>query len=931
MRQFKNISNIPVNSDAAISLEIRSLFPNFDEPLQNLIAGMAGCSPYLHDLVKKEVNWITKVLNSKLSPEKTITNEVLHSSNVYKSLRVSKARISLWIALQDLSGNWKLEEVSKCLSEFADFSVKIALKYSVESLIADGKLSKLKNISDADQLGIFILAMGKLGARELNYSSDIDLVCFFDDQKLNDNEFFETRKAAITVIKRMTKVLSEVTENGYVFRTDLRLRPDPSVNPICLGFEAAERYYEALGRTWERAAYIKARYCAGSETLAVKFLSALYPFVWRKYLDFAAIEEAHSIRVRYQKKAELKGISNILGHDVKLGIGGIRDIEFFTQTRQLIVGGRDPDLQVSETLVALAKLAEKGWVLADTARKLSEHYRFLRKIEHLLQMVNDAQTHVLPQTDAGLVRLANFMSLDFDIFKQKILASLTSVHNLTESFFNPEKELLSEAVFYQGNTNRRELVSRWPSYPALRTARAEALFSKIQPIILEKLSNAVDADRALISFDKFLSLLPAGVQLFSLFHTNRQLIDLFIDIISSSDALAEYLSGNVQVLDAVIEGTFWIEWPGINALREDLAKTLSREKDYESRLNASRRWGREWHFRIGVHLLRGIITPETAGFQYGELALATLKELWCLVNSQFAKKYGSPPGRGAVLIGLGSLGTKRLHSKSDLDMILIYDPAEVEMSAGEKVINVKTYYARLTKSMVAAISAPMTEVSLFQVDMRLRPSGKQGPVATSWEAFKYYQTSEAWVWEHLALVNATIITGPEVLKADVSEFCKSLKTLRPDEKVMSGLSIMRNRLLTSRSIDEKWSLKLGQGKLQDIELFSQMGILLSNENISGVHSGLMTLKKLKKICAEELNYLISTYDLLLSVQILSKLLLKEDIKDGELGANGKDLLLKHTDTSSIPLLIEKIAEITFKSATIISNILPNPKEVYDER
>ncbi len=931
MRQFKNISNSPFTSDAAIILEIRSLFPNFDEPVQKLIAGMAGCSPFLHDLVKKEVNWITKVLKSESSPEKTITNEVLQSSNISKSLRVAKARISLWTALQDLSGNWKLEEVSKCLSEFADFSVKIALKYSIESLIADGKLSKLKNNSDADQLGIFILAMGKLGAWELNYSSDIDLVCFFNDERLIENEFFETRKAAIAVIKRMTKVLSEVTENGYVFRTDLRLRPDPSVNPICLGFEAAERYYEALGRTWERAAYIKARYCAGSEKLAVKFLSTLYPFVWRKYLDFAAIEEAHSIRVRYQKKAESKSISNILGHDVKLGLGGIRDIEFFTQTRQLIVGGRDPDLQFSETLVALAKLAEKGWVSANTASKLSEHYRFLRKVEHLLQMVNDAQTHVLPQTDAGLVRLANFMSSDFAVFKQKILASLKSVHELTESFFNPEKELLSEAVFYQDNKNRLELVSRWPSYPALRTARAEALFSKIQPIILEKLSNAVDADRALVSFDKFLSLLPAGVQLFSLFHTNRQLIDLFIDIISSSDALSEYLSGNVQVLDAVIEGTFWSEWPGIIALRKDLAKTLAREKDYESQLNASRRWGREWHFRVGVHLLRGVITPEIAGLQYCELALATLEELWSLVSSQFSKKYGLPPGRGAVLIGLGSLGTKRLHSKSDLDLILIYDPAGIEMSVGEKEINSRTYYARLTKSMVAAISAPMTEMSLFQVDMRLRPSGNQGPVATSWESFKHYQTSEAWVWEHLALVNATIITGPEGLKADISEFCKSLKTLRPDEKVMSGLSIMRKRLLASRSMDEKWSLKLGQGKLQDIELVSQMGILLSNENISGVHSGLTNLHKLKKICAEELNYLINTYELLFSVQILSKLLLKEDIKDRELGANGKDLLFKHTDTSSIPSLIEKIAEMTAKSATIISNILPNPKEVYDER
>jgi len=233
--------------------------------------------------------------------------------------------------------------------------------------------------------------------------------------------------------------------------------------------------------------------------------------------------------------------------------------------------------------------------------------------------------------------------------------------------------------------------------------------------------------------------------------------------------------------------------------------------------------------------------------------------------------------------------------------------------------------------LVAAISAPMTEMSLFQVDMRLRPSGNQGPVATSWESFKHYQTSEAWVWEHLALVNATIITGPESLKAEVSEFCKSLKTLRRDERVLSGLSIMRKRLFSSRSVDAKWSLKLGQGKLQDIELVSQMGILLSSENISGVHSGLMNLNKLKKISTRDLNYLINTYELLLSVQILSKLLLKEDLKVAELGANGKNLLLKHTDTPSIPLLIEKIAEMTSKSATIISNILPNPKEVYNER
>jgi glutamate-ammonia-ligase adenylyltransferase len=468
-------------------------------------------------------------------------------------------------------------------------------------------------------------------------------------------------------------------------------------------------------------------------------------------------------------------------------------------------------------------------------------------------------------------------------------------------------------------------------YPSLRTARAEALFAKIQPIIMNKLSNAVDPNRALLSFDKFLFLLPAGVQLFSLFNTNRHLIDLFIDIISSSDVLSEYLSNNVQVLDAVIGGAFWREWPGLDLLREDLAILLRRETDYESQLNASRRWGREWHFRIGVHLLRGVITPEEAGTQYGDLALAMLKELWCLVNTQFAKKYGPAPGRGSALIGLGSLGIKKLHSQSDLDLILIYDAAGVEMSSGEKSIASRSYYARLTKALVAAISAPMNEKSLFHVDMRLRPSGNQGPVATSLQAFKHYQTSEAWVWEHLALVNATIVAGPEILRTDISKFCESLKKMRSEKNVMAGLSIMRNRLFSPSNINKKWSMKLGQGKLQDIELVSQMGIILINEGVSGVHNGLIALLKLKKICADDLAYLIKTYDLLLGVQILSKLLLKDDIKDGELGVNGKDLFLKYTDTLSVPLLVEKISEMAFNSSVIIDNILPNSKEVHDER
>ena len=241
MLQFKNISNSPITADETIILEIRSLFPDFDEPLQDLIAGMSGCSPFLYGLVKKEINWIKNALTANFNPELEVTKEVVQSSDVTKSLRIAKGRIALWTALQDLSGNWQLEDVSKCLSDFADFSVKVALKTAIESIIAERKFSKLKNYNDAEQIGIFILAMGKLGARELNYSSDIDLVCFFDDEKVAEKDFFETRKAAIAVIKGVTKILSETTEHGYVFRTDLRLRPDPSVNPVCIGFEAAEK------------------------------------------------------------------------------------------------------------------------------------------------------------------------------------------------------------------------------------------------------------------------------------------------------------------------------------------------------------------------------------------------------------------------------------------------------------------------------------------------------------------------------------------------------------------------------------------------------------------------------------------------------------------------------------------------------------------
>ena len=809
--------------------EVLALCPWASADIATLIHGAAGSSPYLRGLIARETGWLEAALDD---PEAAVTAVYAGLSDVAPTqigvaLRQAKRRMALLIALCDLSGVWPLERVTGNLTDFADLAVSLALRAAITPEIARRKLPG-QTEDDIDSAGgMVVLAMGKMGAGELNYSSDIDLICLFDETRYDPDDYHEARASLVRATRKMAATLNDLTGEGYVFRTDLRLRPDPSVTPVCIAMEAAERYYESVGRTWERAAYVKARPAAGDLDAGARFLQALTPFVWRKHLDFAAIQDAHDMRLRIREHKGLHGPITLPGHNMKLGRGGIREIEFFTQTRQLIAGGRDPDLRMRGTVPGLTVLAEKGWVPPEAAARLSEHYRAHREVEHRVQMVADAQTHDLPKTPAGMARLACLMGQDLEQVQADLTRRLTEVHELTEGFFAPDEGRSTQVpeVFAAS-----DLPARWHSYPCLRSSRAVEIFERLRPEILHRLSATAKPDEALSAFDSFLAGLPAGVQLFSLFEANPQLIDLLVDIVGTSPDLARYLSRNASVFDAVIAGDFFSPWPGGDALTAALAAQLEAEGDYERQLDATRRWTKDWHFRVGVHLLRGLMGPEEAGKAYAELAGAVLAALWPQVQVQFARKHGPPPGRGAVVLGMGSLGAQRQHARSDLDVIVIYDADGVEASEGCKPLASRTYYARLTQALITAMTAPMAEGRLYEIDMRLRPSGNQGPVATSWAAYQSYQREQAWVWEHLALTRARVMAGPAALAADVEALRKEVvqASAAPDV-IKTAVAGMRSRIAAAKGAGGPLDAKIGRGRLQDVELFSQMCALSSGK------------------------------------------------------------------------------------------------------
>ncbi len=892
--------------------------PDLGADARALLQGTAGCSPYLSGLMQREAAWLELALPDPEGAVAALLNEIADISlpELAVHLRVAKRRIALIVALADLGGVWPLEVVTQTLTDFANAAVDRCLKALVAAEIARGKVPGLDEADAITAGGLCALAMGKMGAGELNYSSDIDLIVLFDETRFAPDDYHDARASFIRATRRMTAILSEVTGEGYVFRTDLRLRPDASVTPVCLSMEAAERYYESVGRTWERAAYIKAAPSAGDVAAGQRFLDTLRPFVWRKHLDFAAIQDAHDMRLRIRDHKGLGGALVLEGHNMKLGRGGIREIEFFTQTRQLIAGGRDASLRLRGTGEGLRALATAGWVKDDVAEGLLGHYRSHRDIEHRIQMIGDQQTHALPTDKEGFARLAAMMDSDVADLRNDLRARLEEVHALTEGFFAPDAAPAPDAAWGQ------EVTARWPTYPALRSDRAGEIFKRLWPDVQARLKDAARPDEALAQFDRFLAGLPAGVQLFSLFEANPQLSQLIVDICATAPALASYLSRNAGVFDAVIGGSFFDPWPGVAQLTSRLGKVLEQASDYEAQLNAARLWAKEWHFGVGVHHLRGLIDADESGQRYADLAEAVVAALWPVVVAEFVRKHGDMPGKGAVVLGMGSLGAGQLHALSDLDLIMIYDPDGVDASEGKRPLATRPYYARLTQALVTALTAPMGEGRLYEVDMRLRPSGRQGPVATSIEAFEAYQRDEAWTWEHLALTRARAVAGSKVLGSRVEAFRKTLLQDKGQAaRVLPDVAEMRARLAGAKPAESVWDAKDGAGRLQDIALFAQTAALQAGASARATVAQLGAGVANGWLNAAEGAALREAAGHFWRVQAAGRLLAGGVFDPDAVGEGGRRFVLRETGFSSMRALQKALAAQSEQVAAIIANRL----------
>jgi len=569
-------------------------------------------------------------------------------------------------------------------------------------------------------------------------------------------------------------------------------------------------------------------------------------------------------------------------------------------------------------------LAQKGWIPENVANLLVARYRAHREVEHRLQMVNDAQSHDLPKLPEEFDRLAQFMGQsDTAKLRAHLMADLAEVHELTEGFFAPVEgrkdnlDMLPEGA--------EGIIQRWPNYPAMRSARAVQIFERLRPEIMMRLQKAGHPSEALVQFDGFLAGLPAGVQLFSLFEANHQLIDLIIDICATAPALARHLSRNSQVLDAVLGGAFFEDWPGVASLGKDLTNRLEQIEDYERKLDAARRWKKEWHFRIGVHHLRGLIDAHEAGTQYADLAEACVAALWAPISEHFAEKHGSPPGNGAVVLGMGSLGAGRLNATSDLDLIAIYDANGVEESDGRRPLLARPYYARLTQALVTALAAPMSEGRLYEVDMRLRPSGRQGPVATSVQSFKSYQKGEAWTWEHLAMTRARVIVGNKALGDAVETFRKSLLVEKGKAKgVLQNVIDMRARLAEAKPAQDMWEAKLGPGGMQDIELVAETAALMTGSDARAVLEQLVAGEDAGWLEPTQREILAKAYQTMWQLRGTAKLLTEQALDMDEIGEGGQAFILREMGQNSIDDLRDTFETVRQAANIVVDEVLIAP-------
>jgi glutamate-ammonia-ligase adenylyltransferase len=825
-----------------------------NERVRSLLLGLAD-SPYLWGLITEDPARLARLLSrppgvSLDSLVAAVTaRRVGDEAALMRFLRHAKREAALLIALADIGGVWDVVASTEALTRFADAAVGAALSFVLRQNAVAGRLALDPDAPDPQaRCGMVVLALGKQGARELNYSSDVDLIVLYDASTPAAPQGAEPGPLFVRIAKALARILQERTSDGYVLRVDLRLRPDPASTPVALSTISAYAYYETVGQNWERAALIKARPVAGDLELGQRFLAELAPFIWRKYFDYAAIADIHAMKRQIHA---VRGHDRVVvpGHDIKLGRGGIREVEFFVQTQQLIFGGRRPQMRGSRTLDMLRQLRADSWISAEAEEDLSNAYLFLRRIEHRLQMVADEQTQRLPFERAPLARFAKFCGYTrLESFTRDLTHHLTRVERHYARLFeeaptlsasagnlvftgvadDPETLTTLSGLGFHNPETAAETIRGWHfgRRPAVRSSRAREVLTELTPALLEAFAGSGDPDAALAAFDEALARMPASVELMSILRSNASLRELFGDVLGSAPRLARVIASRPHVLDAAIDPgrvKDFDESLDEGPMQKRVEAYVAQAHSYEDALDRARDFAAEEMFLIGLNLLSGRLDPDRAGRGYSALAQGLVGPLLARVVDALAAEHGKVRGGRVAVVALGKFGSREMTAASDLDLIVIYDfPPDAGESNGPKPLGAALYYSRLTQRLLAALTAPTKAGRLYEVDMRLRPSGRQGPLATQFSAFALYQGSEAETWEHMALTRARVVAGDSSLASDIAEAVRgTLVRKRDPAKIAREVRSMRALIAAEKGDKDPWDLKLVAGGLMDIEFVAQ--------------------------------------------------------------------------------------------------------------
>ena len=752
------------------------------------------------------------------------------------ALRLARRDVALITALADLAGDWRLEQVTEALSAFADRASDAAIAAALAE-------------RGAPNAGLAALALGKLGSRELNYSSDVDLILIHDPEIIPRRASEEPGEAAVRIARRAVAILADQTADGYVARVDLRLRPASEITPIVISAGAAEHYYQSEALTWERVAFVRARACGGDMVLGQGLLDRIRPFVWRRSLDWTAVRDIQSVSLRIRDHFEAEqGIGP--GYDLKRGRGGIREVEFFAQIHQLIWGGRDPALRVPATLDALAALASAGRIEPPVAAQLADSYRFLRTLEHRLQMRGDEQTHAVPKLAADRAAVARLSGAkDWAGLERDLAAVAVPVAAAYDGLIAAAAPAGSAGIpavaapWLKAHHPKQTkafapLIERWRSgsVRALRGEAAREAFETVLPPLLAEIAAADDPVHAAARLDAFIAALPSGAQFFALLAANPRLVGLLARLLSVTPVLADALARDPALFDTMLGADAFDALPPAGALAAELAAFAGPATSLEDQLDRVRRWTGERRFQLGAQLVEGLGHPLVAARSLSDLADAALAVVVPAVETEFATAHGRVPGASAVILALGRYGGQALTHASDLDLIFLFSGDHLAVSDGPKPLAATLYFNRLTARLVSALSVPTAAGPLYEVDTRLRPWGAKGMLAVSVDSFARYHAADAETWERMALTRARVVYGATAARRETASVLSRI--LAPAhaglgvERLRTDVLAMRAEMAAAKPGRGAYDVKLAPGGLVDLEFIVHYLQLRDGEGVT---------------------------------------------------------------------------------------------------